>query len=265
MGQIVIRKQVPKYCNLSAIQQGGSKADTVLDEGEIWLVDTTNNIKLNGTGLYDAYIEGDGNTVAKSLILKKLGGSGMIYEDSGSSIETAIVKRTLSYPVPTGDNDKIPTTQAVGTAIQNVRQIITQEINDAATEVLDQIPDAYTKAQIDAALANKQNNISSVTIAVDDNIGTPAGSVTFNNNTLAFSFQNLKGSQGEQGVQGPQGIQGERGAEGAAGITGDVSALNIRQVVEANPTTPYTATDVAGAVALQYILTHDIDGGFYYV
>lgn len=263
MGQIIIRKQVPKYCNLSAIQQGGSKADIVLDEGEIWLVDTTNNVKLNGTGLYDAYIEGNGNSAAKSLTLKKLGGSGMVYEDSGTSIETATVKRTLSYPVPSSDNDKIPTTQAVGTAIQNARQLITQEINDAVTDVLDQIPDSYTKEQVDTKLSNKQNTISSVTVAVDNNSGTPAASVTFTDNTLAFSFQNLKGPQGEQGVQGPQGIQGERGAEGSAGITGDVSALNIRQTVEANPTTPYTATDVAGAVALQYILTHDIDGGFY--
>lgn len=112
-------------------------------------------------------------------------------------------------------------------------------------------------------ISGKQDTISSVTVAVDDNTGTPAGSVTFSNNTLAFSFQNLKGPQGIQGVQGPQGIQGERGAEGAAGITGDASALNIRQAVEANPTTPYTATDVAGAVAVQYILTHEIEGGFY--
>lgn len=124
------------------------------------------------------------------------------------------------------------------------------------------IADVYTQNQTDTLLSGKQNTISNVTVAVDANTGTPAGTVTFSNNTLAFDFQNLKGAKGDTGERGIQGVQGPRGAEGAAGITGDVSALNIRQAVDA--TTTYTATDVAGAEALQYILTHDIEGGFYY-
>lgn len=124
------------------------------------------------------------------------------------------------------------------------------------------VADVYTKNQTDTLLNGKQDTISNVTVAVDANTGTPAGTVTFSNNTLAFDFQNLKGEKGDTGERGAQGVQGPRGAEGAAGITGDVSDLSIRQAVDA--TTAYTATDVAGAVALQYILTHDIEGGFYY-
>jgi len=124
------------------------------------------------------------------------------------------------------------------------------------------VADVYTQNQTDTLLNGKQDTISNVTVAVDANTGTPAGTVTFSNNTLAFNFQNLKGEKGDTGEQGVQGVQGPRGAEGAAGITGDVSDLSIRQAVDA--TTAYTATDVAGAEALQYILTHDIEGGFYY-
>ena len=72
MGQINYGKQKPRYCNLVAIQTGGSKADTVLANGEIWLVDTTNATKVNGTGVYDAYIKGDGSTAAKNLTVEYL-------------------------------------------------------------------------------------------------------------------------------------------------------------------------------------------------
>ena len=72
MGQIIYGKQTPRYCSLVAIQAGGSKADTVLANGEIWLVDTTNATKVNGTGVYDAYIKGDGNKAAKNLTVEYL-------------------------------------------------------------------------------------------------------------------------------------------------------------------------------------------------
>lgn len=113
-------------------------------------------------------------------------------------------------------------------------------------------------------ISGKQDTISSVTVAVDDNTGTPAGSVTFANNTLAFSFQNLKGPQGIQGIQGPQGIQGvqgERGPKGDTGITGDASSLAVIHGVDT--TTSYTAIDVAGADAVQDILK--MLGTVYYV
>ena len=78
MGQIIYGKQMPRYCNLAAIQTGGSKADTVLANGEIWLVDTTNATKVNGTGVYDAYIKGDGSTAAKNLTVELINDNGGI-------------------------------------------------------------------------------------------------------------------------------------------------------------------------------------------
>lgn len=67
MGQVVFNNIKPKYSNLAAIQEGGSKATVKLGDGEIWLIDTTNTTKVDGTGVYDAYIKGDGNTLAKDL------------------------------------------------------------------------------------------------------------------------------------------------------------------------------------------------------
>ena len=68
MAQIVTTKAKATRCNLQAISSGGSKASTVLESGEVWLVDTTNASKgTAGYGKYDSYIVGDGTTVASSL------------------------------------------------------------------------------------------------------------------------------------------------------------------------------------------------------
>lgn len=69
MGQINFNGQKPKYCNLQAIQSGGSKADYPIPNGEVWMVDTTNSLKTNGTGKYDSYIVGDGITAASELVV----------------------------------------------------------------------------------------------------------------------------------------------------------------------------------------------------
>lgn len=68
MSQIVQKGNGPVRCNLAAIQSGGSKADEVLNAGEIWLVDTTNASKGDfGFGRYDAFIVGDGTHAASAL------------------------------------------------------------------------------------------------------------------------------------------------------------------------------------------------------
>lgn len=78
MGQIVNRGNVKAVVNLQAIQtvaqnsnltQDGSKASTVLANGEIWLIDTTNSKSGNGDGKYDSYIVGNGNSVASALTI----------------------------------------------------------------------------------------------------------------------------------------------------------------------------------------------------
>lgn len=75
MGQIVFNGQKPKYANLVAITTG-TKANTILDENEIWLIDSTvdsdfsiDSKSSTGTGKYDKYIKGDGQTAAKNLPL----------------------------------------------------------------------------------------------------------------------------------------------------------------------------------------------------
>lgn len=77
MGQIVFNEQKPKYANKLAITTG-SKANDILDENEIWLIDSTINSvsgletdpkSSTGKGKYDKYIKGDGHTAAKNLPL----------------------------------------------------------------------------------------------------------------------------------------------------------------------------------------------------
>lgn len=224
MGQIIYGKQTPKFCNLVAIQTGGNKANTVLASGEIWLVDTTNTTKASeGAGVYDAYIKGDGSTAAKNL--------------------------TVEYLTARVDLSAYSTTAQMNAAIQNA---VDGKANTA---------DVYTKTQVDTALDSKQDEISSVTVAVDANTGTPAGTVSFSNNTLAFSFQNLKGEKGDTGAQGIQGVQGERGPKGDTGVSGDASSLAIIHGIDT--TTSYANTAVAGADAVQDILK--MLGTVYYV
>ena len=71
MGQIIFNGQKPKYCNLSAITIG-SKKDYVIPDGEVWLIDSTNASKTDGTGKYDYYIIGDGSKTASQLAADKV-------------------------------------------------------------------------------------------------------------------------------------------------------------------------------------------------
>lgn len=61
-------------CNLSAIQMGGARANDIIENGEIWLVSTTNSLVGDGEGECDAYIVGDGETMARDL--KVVSGKG---------------------------------------------------------------------------------------------------------------------------------------------------------------------------------------------
>lgn len=105
MGQIVFNGQKPKYCNLQSIQEGGLHYTDDVSLNEVWLVDTTNSTKINGTGEYNAYIIGDGSKKAGQLELHYLGTSIDISKYSTtvqmqSAIEAAInnanIPRNLS-------------------------------------------------------------------------------------------------------------------------------------------------------------------------
>lgn len=67
MGQIVFNGQKPKYCNLTSIQPNGNHYTDVPKAGEIWLIDSTNSLKPDGTGKYDKYIVGDNTHTAGEL------------------------------------------------------------------------------------------------------------------------------------------------------------------------------------------------------
>lgn len=138
---------------------------------------------------------------------------------------------------------------------------------------------------------NAQEKITTVTVNVDANTGTPSGSASVSGSTLTINLSNLKGAKGDTGATGPagetgatgakgdkgdkgdtgatgaqgpqgiQGVQGERGPKGDTGITGDASSLAVIHGVDT--TTSYTATDVAGADAVQDILK--MLGKVYYV
>lgn len=106
---------------------------------------------------------------------------------------------------------------------------------------------SYTPSEIGA-----QEEITNVNVSVDDNIGTPSGSASFNGGTLNLSFSNLKGEKGdtgETGATGPQGQTGPQGPKGDTGVSGDASDLAIIHSVDQNTT--YNDTDVAGADAAQ--------------
>lgn len=69
MGQIITTGHaIPKRANLVAIQTG-SLANYVPEEGEIILVSKGNEMELNGDGVFDYYIKGDGVTKASELEL----------------------------------------------------------------------------------------------------------------------------------------------------------------------------------------------------
>lgn len=106
MGQIVIKSQKPKYCNLVAVTTG-SKKDYILSSSEIWLVDTTNSSKTNGSGKYDKYIIGDDSHTASYLATNAL----MNIDD---------VQQIKIDSTPTSGSDNAVSSGGVYQAIQNI-------------------------------------------------------------------------------------------------------------------------------------------------
>ena len=72
MGQIVGTFSDIYRCNIAAIQTGGSKANTVLGAGEVWLVNSLNALSSAFSGDCDSYIMGDGTHAASALQVRFL-------------------------------------------------------------------------------------------------------------------------------------------------------------------------------------------------
>ena len=89
-----------------------------------------------------------------------------------------------------------------------------------------------TKKTIKSNIDNIQipEQITTATVEVDNNVGTPSATASVVGNTISFDFKNLKGEQGpkgdkgdkgDAGERGPQGPQGEQGIQGPIGPKGD--------------------------------------------
>ena len=89
-----------------------------------------------------------------------------------------------------------------------------------------------TKKTIKSNIDNIQipEQITTATVEVDNNVGTPSATAYVVGNTISFDFKNLKGEQGpkgdkgdkgDAGERGPQGPQGEQGIQGPIGPKGD--------------------------------------------
>lgn len=89
MGQLVGQISNIYRCNLAAIQTGGSKASTVLANGEVWLVDSTNSLTAGFSGNCDFYIMGDGTKSASALEVKPV--------DKGLSERVDVIEEEMSF------------------------------------------------------------------------------------------------------------------------------------------------------------------------
>ena len=89
-----------------------------------------------------------------------------------------------------------------------------------------------TKKTIKTNIDNIQipEQITTATVDVDNNVGTPSATASVLGNTICFDFKNLKGEagpkgdkgeKGDTGERGPQGEQGTQGIQGPAGPKGD--------------------------------------------
>lgn len=100
-------------------------------------------------------------------------------------------------------------------------------------------------------LNNKQDNISSINVNVDDSIGKPSATASISEGVMTFSFKNLKGGQGPSNVikigsvtvsdstedasasmtgESPEQILNlvlPRGPQGNSGVTGDTSNIEV--------------------------------------
>ena len=79
-----------------------------------------------------------------------------------------------------------------------------------------------TKKTIKSNIDNIQipEQITTATVEVDNNVGTPSATASVVGNTISFDFKNLKGEQGPKGDKGEKGATGERGPQGEQGIQG---------------------------------------------
>lgn len=181
MGQISFRGQKPKYCNLVAITTG-SKKDVVLGDGEVWLVDSTNASKVDGRGLYDSYIKGDGTTAAKNLTVHK------------------IDNIPATDPVPTEGSSNPVSSGGVYNALQNVDIDVDSALsensenpveNRVITEALDGKQDTITDlATIRSGAALGATAMQSASLGELTNVSSGVDVVNLNSGEVLYKQPN---------------------------------------------------------------------------
>ena len=89
---------------------------------------------------------------------------------------------------------------------------------------------AKTKKTIKTNINNIQipEQITTATVEVDNNVGTPSATASVSGDTIGFDFKNLKGETGPKGATGETGPQGEQGIQGPAGPAGPQGEQGIQ-------------------------------------
>ena len=127
-----------------------------------------------------------------------------------------------------------------------------------------------TKKTIKTNIDNIQipEQITTATVDVDNNVGTPSATASVVGNTISFDFKNLKGEagpKGEKGDQGERGLQGERGEKGEkgeVGMQGNSGVVDASNKTLVNDAITGGETDFLSAeVGKLGILTYDCSKG----
>ena len=152
-------------------------------------------------------------------------------------------------------------TDANGTNLDTLLQQAGQ-VKSISVNGVTQTIDANGNVNITSADGVGIASVVQTTTSTEDG-GTNVITVTKTDNTTStFSVKN--GSKGSTGATGPQ---GERGPQGDTGVTVESVNSIIHSI---DPTATYAAADVAGADAVQDVLSEvtelggEVDGGFYY-
>lgn len=247
MGQIVFNGQKPKYCNLTAITTGTHATD-VPAAGEVWLIDTTNSSKTNGSGKYDKYIIGDNSHTASYLATNALMNidnaqqieidsaptSGSVNAVSSGGVYQAIQSIDVSGQI-SGKADKSEMSVVAGTGANADKTTITLKSGTSAT-VLTQHQDISDVARSGSYndLADKPNIPSVVTDSTVSGWG-----FTKNDGTITGITMNGV-SKGTSGVVNLGTV--------ITDISGKQDVLTFDSTPTANSTNPVTSGGVKNAL-----------------
>ena len=106
---------------------------------------------------------------------------------------------------------------------------------------------AKTKKTIKTNINNIQipEQITTATVEVDNNVGTPSATASVSGDTIGFDFKNLKGETGPKGATGETGPKGENGTDGTPAGFGEIVATVDNSTGTPNVTVTTSGTNEA--------------------